>query len=343
MSHFSADHDLPARVLAGLQAASVSPQDRLILAVSGGLDSVALLHAVCRIRSSRDQLAVAHLDHGLRPSSIEDRRFVERLASQLQVRCIARSLAPDHLKTQPGSREEAARAARYEFLQEAAAEFACGTVVTAHHRADQAETVMHNLLRGTGLRGLGGLRIQRPLTESIRLVRPLRDVSRSEIQRFVADQGLSHCVDESNADTTFTRNRLRRETLPQLQTFNPQLEQVLASLADQAGAAVQIMDEFALILLRQCLLEQQPHVVRLHREPLCQLTDAARRHLLSLLWSQQRWSKQKLTADHWHELSQLLRHSHGRLDLPGSVCATTTAQMVRFIRADPQAEQFDAG
>lgn len=336
VSHFSANHDFPASVQAGFEAAGVGPQERLILAVSGGIDSVAMLHAVCRIRTSTDQLAVAHLDHGLRASGSEDRTFVERLASELQVRCIARSLPPGHLEAKPGSREEAARRARYAFLQEAASEFACRTVVTAHHRSDQAETVLHNLLRGTGLRGLGGLHTQRPLSESTRLVRPLRDVSRANIERFVQENGFPFCVDESNTDTTFTRNRIRHETLPLLQTFNPQLEQVLASMAEQAGAAVQVLDEFAHIVLQQCVIEQQESVVRLHREPLGRLSDPARRHVLSLLWSQQGWSKQKLTAAHWHELSQLLSHADGRLHVPGAICATTTTRMVRFIRADPQ-------
>lgn len=332
MPHFPAEPDLPDELLAGFQNAGVSPAERLTLAVSGGIDSIALLHAVCLLRESTDGLLVAHLDHGLRPGSSEDRLFVEQLAEKLGIPCYVTSLPQGYLADQPGSVEEAARRKRYEFLCEAAAEHDCQTVLTAHHRLDQAETVLHNLLRGTGLRGLGGMHIQRPLSKTVRLVRPLRHVSRKNIERFVNERGLQFRIDESNADTSFTRNRIRHETMPLLQQFNPRLEETLAKAAEQARSAVQVMDEFAQLIVRQCLLEQQPDVVRLRRQPLSQLSDPARRHVLSWLWTEQGWSRQKLTADHWCELARLLDHADTRLHLPGFVCATTTTDMLRLIR-----------
>lgn len=329
--HTTVTGDFLSALDAGYRQAGVTPNTPLLVAVSGGLDSMVLLSATRQLWPDFRGLTIAHLDHGLRSAGRTDREFVEQTAAQWQIPCISESLPAGTIAAEQGSLEEAARTLRYRFLQQAAAQCGATVVVTAHHRSDQVETVLHNLLRGTGLRGLGGMSMERPLENSVRLVRPLHAIPRAVLVRWAEDRGIPFREDETNRDPAFTRNRLRHQILPALRECNPQLDDVLARLADQAQATVAVLDEFADLLLDQQALEQQPQAARFRRPPLARLSDATRRHLLTTLWRRQGWPRQKMTSTHWQQLSNLLRQPSGRLELPGTICVTTTETMVRFL------------
>jgi tRNA(Ile)-lysidine synthase len=209
----------------------------LLVAVSGGIDSVALLHALQEIAERRElKLLIGHVNHGLRGDDAEaDQRAVEALAADLgllvrvaRVDPAARR-APGPSRDRP-SPEEAARELRYAALRRMAQEAAADAVATAHSADDQAETVLLRLLRGTGPDGLGGIPERSP---DGRIVRPLLRVPRAEIARFAAERGLSWREDASNASPVFARNRLRRDWLPGLaRAFNPRLLRALGDLAE---------------------------------------------------------------------------------------------------------------
>jgi tRNA(Ile)-lysidine synthase len=197
---------------------SASKRKRWLVGVSGGADSVALLHLL--IGEGFRNLIVCHLDHGLRGrASTEDAKFVRSLAGKLTVECeIARADVRGRMAARGESLETAARNARLEFFGDCARKFRCPRILLAHHADDQAETVLWNLLRGS--HGLKGMREEKPLvTESgaaLELIHPLLGIRRAELVGWLESRGHRWREDASNAQPIAVRNRLRNEALPLL-------------------------------------------------------------------------------------------------------------------------------
>ncbi|MDZ4338728.1 MAG: tRNA lysidine(34) synthetase TilS [candidate division NC10 bacterium] len=205
----------------------LEPGEGVVVAVSGGADSVVLLHCLLRLRADWSlTLHVAHFDHGLREGSHRDARFVEELATAWDVPVTTDAWAREGGPKR--SLQAEARRARYRFLGEVAAGLGAAKIALAHHRDDQAETVLLHLLRGSGLRGLRGML---PLRDD-RLIRPLLQVGREEIERYAKAYRLSFVEDPSNRDLRYLRNRLRWNLMPVLRReYNPSLPRTLARMA----------------------------------------------------------------------------------------------------------------
>ena len=214
--------------------------ETVVIAVSGGPDSLALLHALVRLAPELDlSLHVAHFDHRLRDGSAADAEYVGRVAATLRVTMTIR--AADMIETPKGmSPEEIARERRYAFLEEVADMIGATRIATGHTLDDQAETVIMRALTGTGLRGLGGIR---PVLG--RVVRPLIDVRRSETEVFCHALRLEPRVDPTNADPRFLRNAVRAELLPIVEQRFPRGVEALARLADGAREDDALLDELA--------------------------------------------------------------------------------------------------
>ena len=201
--------------------------EHLLVAVSGGPDSTALLAALAELAPARNwRLTAAHLDHGLRgEEGVREGERVAALAERLGVPHVRRAIA-----VPPGANLEArARAARYRELGRLATELGATRIVTGHTQDDQVETLLLRLLRGAGRRGLGGMR---PLRG--RLYRPFLAVTRADVRRFLSERDLGYSVDRSNAQLRHVRNRVRRLLVPFLEVeFNPRLAPALAALASR--------------------------------------------------------------------------------------------------------------
>lgn len=223
------------------------PGARLVVGVSGGPDSLALLDALTELAGPRGwRLWVACLDHGLRPEAAGE---VTRVRREAELRGwpfeTARVDTRAHAAAHAQSVEEAARALRYQFLGRAARAAGAGWVAVAHTADDQAETVLMHFLRGSGLAGLRGMRPRAPLPDpafpEVQVVRPLLTVTRAEVEAYCRARGLNPLQDVTNHDTTFFRNRLRHELLPELERYNPNLRAVLGRTAAVAAG------EYALV------------------------------------------------------------------------------------------------
>lgn len=227
----------------------------LLVAVSGGGDSLALLHAlhfadVLPVASGPRELVVAHADHGLRPQSGADRSFVEATCGRFGLRCLTERLAVSP-KAGEGL-EAAARRMRYAFLASAAGSIGARAVLVAHTLEDQVETVLHRLCRGTAVGGLGGMAPVRELVEGIALVRPLLAVSRQAGRRYLETVGQSWVEDASNADTRRARNYLRHEILPRLELGPyPAVTTAIGRLADHARRWGRLMGHLAAGILER--------------------------------------------------------------------------------------------
>jgi tRNA(Ile)-lysidine synthase len=224
----------------------------VVVGVSGGADSLCLLHVLRRLRADYGwSLHVAHLDHCLRgDDSHEDMSFVALLALEWGLPCLLEAADVGALaRRRRLSLEEAARQARYGFLSEAARRVGAGVVAVGHNADDQSETVLMHFVRGAGLAGLRGMPPATDLASlgvhtasaNVQLVRPLLTVPRAEIERYCQEQGLVPRLDRSNWDTSFFRNRLRHELLPLLESYNPNARAVLRRTAETAAADYEVL------------------------------------------------------------------------------------------------------
>lgn len=231
-----------------LRRFEIGPDMAVVVAVSGGADSTALLDALVRMRDRQDpriRIVAAHLNHLLRAEESDgDERFVRDLAGKLGVElCVERS---DVAALRDGRNLEAtARELRYDLLRRCAKSSGADLVMTAHTRDDQAETVLMRLIRGTGIHGLRGIHAVRPLGPRVSLVRPMLDISRAEVIDHCSQRELDWRTDSSNFSIDLTRNRIRHELMPLLRSFNPAIDRTLAREARIARIDSDCLDRLA--------------------------------------------------------------------------------------------------
>lgn len=202
---------------------------RVLCAVSGGIDSMTLLHLLWMwSRREGFLLTAATFDHRLRPRSVEDAQFVVRWCEDHQIPCeIGGGDVAACARAQGLTVEEAARILRYRFLEDAADRAGADYIATAHNADDNGETLLLHLLRGSGLNGLGGIPPRRG-----RIIRPLLEITRAAIEDYVAENRIPHREDETNRDTAYTRNYLRHQVMPLLREKNPSVVRTLSRTAE---------------------------------------------------------------------------------------------------------------
>ncbi len=209
----------------------------IIVAVSGGPDSIALLHVLHALSGEYNwTLICAHMNHGFRPDeSAEEAEFVRSIASELGIPFeLATVDTPAHMERTGQGPQEAARELRYHFLQRTAQRYGATTLALAHHMDDQAETVLMRILRGTGPEGLGGMKIYR-VEKNLELIRPFLRIYKADLVYVCQQRDLAYRLDSSNMQRKYTRNRIRLDALPFLEQFNGQLVPTLTRLAEIAG------------------------------------------------------------------------------------------------------------
>ena len=224
------------------------PHTTIILAVSGGADSITLLHVMAQLR---EQLAIhlhiATLNHGLRPDAADDVAYVQRMAKSLNVSVSAEIVDVNQLSQTLGMGIEAAgRVARYDFFARVARQIGATTIATAHHADDQTETILMHIIRGAGIQGLIGMQPKAPYPDypALTLVRPLLFVRRPEIEAYCDEHQLEPRHDATNQDTVFLRNNIRHAILPRMRELNPQIDRAFAQLADIVSAEQDFMQTY---------------------------------------------------------------------------------------------------
>lgn len=253
----------------------------VLVGVSGGADSLALMDGLYRLGYP---MAVAHLDHALRPESAADAEFVRQKAAELGVPFVTERVDVRQVALRDKlSIEEAARSVRYTFLFEQARLSNAQAVAVAHHADDQVETVLMHFIRGAALSGLSGMPYRRimPIWDAkIPLVRPLLALWREDIEAYLQEIGWVPREDLSNADTTYFRNHLRHELIPELVATNPRFKDVVLRMADVLGEEDRCLINLADTAWDECYIENQAERVALNLRNFIKLEKALQRRVL---------------------------------------------------------------
>ncbi|HEY1376722.1 MAG TPA: tRNA lysidine(34) synthetase TilS [Gemmataceae bacterium] len=306
-------------------AAHRPPPGPVVVAVSGGPDSVALLRAFCVVRPA--PLVAAHLNHQLRGADSDaDEAFVGELARRLrndgariEYGSARRSVAAESVGE---NLEAAGRGVRYDWLAQVAREVGAGWVATGHTADDQAETVLFQLLRGTGLDGLAGIAACRPLASGVELARPLLMATRADVLAFLRELGQDYREDATNADVTRTRSRIRHELLPHLaRHYNPGVVAVLGRLAAQAADWRRDQVTAAEMLLTAVERPRAGPLLVFDRAALAAAPRRRRRAVWRRVWQREGWPRQGMGFREWDRLAGLCRGGPAAVDLPGGVRA----------------------
>ena len=300
------------------------PGGTILCAVSGGRDSMCLLHYLWALSAQRDfSVAAAHLDHGMRPTATRDEAFVADFCREREIPFhVEHARVYEQAEAWGVSVEEAGRRARYEFLERTARQIGAERIATAHHRDDQAETVLLHLLRGTGTEGLAGIPPVRG-----KLIRPLLDTPRSEIEAYLSHHGLSYVEDETNEDLRYARNRLRREIWPAL-------EQLHGGARENVARAAAIVRQENAYLNAQAAACLPPEGQALPCRTLLSAPEALRQRILRVYLDRAGCGRKDVGFAHWTALEQLCR-TGGSLDLPGGWAAVCREGRLHLMQKAP--------
>ncbi len=316
---------------------------RVLVAVSGGPDSVAALWAILRTAPNPDLICVAHFNHRWRgQASDDDAQFVRELCQRTSVNLVDKAAEQTDVVTKS---EEAARLCRYQFLIDAAYQTGSQFVVTGHTADDRIETALHNLLRGSGLAGIAGPRAMRLLSEGIMLVRPLLSVFRCQVLDYLSALDQGYRLDATNWDDRFSRNFIRTKLLPLArQHYVNGVDRQILSLAEIARESI---DALSVIAARW--LDQQPisspaldEIVRrfelenpwyVMHSSLVAMPAPVIREALKQVWQVRGWPMKSMNRKHWLSVYSVLVASDSvqcpqqRLTLPGNLHVMVCGQL----------------
>ena len=299
----------------------ILPGDTILAGVSGGADSVALLHLLNRLKEElRFKLYAGHLNHMFRGEEAEgDARLVESLAQQWSIPLVNESInVPEYLRKHGLSPQAGAREVRYLFFEKNAGIIGANRVALGHHADDQAETVLLNLIRGSGISGLGGI----PPVREGRYIRPLLDTRREQIELYCKAFGIPYRMDSSNLKMVYLRNRIRLELIPLLEgKYNPAVVKSLNRLAGIARDEDEYMDSVARAAFGDVVQYREAGRVMISIEKIESLPPAIRRRIIRMACMEVAGFGGMPSFDHveavW-ELAESQVHQ-GKLDLPGGL------------------------
>ena len=301
--------------------------DKVLVAVSGGPDSLALLLKLFSLKSKLGlTLHIVHLDHGLRKDSSRDAFFVKRWGQKLNLPVTIKQLAYQQIKIK-GSLEEFFREERLKFFIQTARTIKADKIALGHNLNDQAETVLMRLLRGTGLSGLSGISAKREI-RGVVFIRPLLETTRRQIDKFLKNKGVKPRIDSTNQEDIFLRNKIRHHLIPLLKDeYNINILKVLANLAQSVSYDYEYLDQVA-----KRSLKGNP--LRLNLKKIMKLHPAIMRLKLRQSISCVQGDTRRISFQHIKELEDLIfvRPSGSIVDLPKGVCVQKSRNTLLFFK-----------
>lgn len=310
----------------------LSKNDTIIIGVSGGVDSVCLLHILVQLRYELGITPiVAHFNHQLRRGANQDQKFVESLAQNYSL-MFSTSTWKHSSKSKKGSLEELARNKRLAFFSQLKNDTKAAALALAHNKNDVAETVLMRILRGSGLEGMRSITPQNNIFD-LTIIRPLLDTSRAEIEKYCLKNKLRYREDPTNNKTIFTRNKIRHKLLPVLQKdYNPNVTQTLSNLANNIATDYDYLEQNALKRFNKLLLPSQKNTLKFSQTALLKEHPAMRRMIYRLCFKNLKGNTNSLTLQHFLEIEDLLYHrpKNAIIHLPSQCFVKKCTQHLTF-------------
>jgi tRNA(Ile)-lysidine synthase len=255
--------------------------DKVLIAFSGGPDSSVLLYVLNELKKKYDiSIYAGHVNHGLRgKESLEDERIAKKICEELKIPCSVIRKNVKKLKKRGNSLENTARKIRYEALGKIAKTFGANKIATGHNRDDQVETILFRIIRGTGEEGLGGIPPTRKFSPGIEIIRPLIEIEREKIEKYLKLKKIKPRIDSSNLDVSFLRNRIRHELIPYLEKYNPKIKESLLRISQISRENSEYIRQNTHKILKQ-ISTHLPGVVRIDIDKLLSYSPNLRNHIL---------------------------------------------------------------
>lgn len=322
----------------------VTEGQRVVVGVSGGPDSVVLLHILyCLEKRLGISLYAAHLNHMFRGEEAKgDVLFVQAICSQWGIPCIAAERdVPDYAMNKGLSSQVAARELRYQFFGEVLNNIGGHKIALAHHANDQAESVLMNIFRGSGLNGLAGIN---PIRDNL-YIRPLLKIRRDEIEQYCQQHGLSYRIDSSNLKTKYRRNKIRHHLIPLLEKeYAPGIVAILSRMTDQVREEDEFLEGLAYEMYQRVLLDMDGSALALDRKELMNQSTVLLRRIIRIAYQQLNGSKQGLAFEHVDNLiSHLKRGGAERIiEMPAGIKVRLALDRVDFSKNFIEAQSVKA-
>lgn len=306
--------------------------DTVLVAVSGGSDSIFLLQVLSHLKNKLKlkKLIVCNLDHGIRgKESSEDSLFVKKITEDLNLGFIHKKIDLSKKRSKDLSTEEIAREERYKFFNDAARAVKADVVATGHTLDDQAETILMRIIKGASLKGIIGIS---PVREerSLKIIRPLFELEKAEIERHLDERGLEYRVDSTNAEPIYFRNVIRKDIIPYLEKYNPRLKRALCSLAEH------LREDFEFINEAKSAIGHFAHSrgasLEIKLKDLAIQPKALQKEIVRDALDKSGGEVKRLNFRHWKEMEQFIKHKRkgSAIDLPGDIRVTRTASSLIF-------------
>lgn len=314
--------------------------DCVLVALSGGADSVCLLDALCKLRETlKIKVAAAHLNHMIRGREADsDEAYAAELCTRLGISFYAERIDVPQLAKERGISEElAGRYARYDFFEKICSAYGYNKVATAHNKNDRAETVLMRVLRGTGIDGLCSIKYKRE-----NIIRPLLDVTRTDIEDYCRENSLDFCTDSTNLASEYTRNKIRNELIPILEkNFNPSITDSLCTLADNSAEDSEFLNGYASRLysrINSPLPKRKPTVLDI--KSLKMIGESIQTRLIRIAIEEVMGSSYNTERTHIEAIRSLLDKETGaRANLPKNLTVSVKYGWLEFVNRDDNQEQ----
>lgn len=316
--------------------------DKIIVAISGGPDSVCLLHALYILREEYEiDLYGAHLNHNFRGIEAQvDAQYVSNLCEDLNIVCFIKSLdVPGYARENSLSPEEAGRILRYDFFEEVAQKVSANKIAVAHNENDQAETVLMRLLRGTGLQGLTAIHIKRG-----KIIRPLLNVDRNSIEEYCEVNNLSPRIDKTNLESIYYRNKIRLELIPYLEeNYNTNISSSLVKTAEILKDDFDFIEEKARQVYDGLVTNQNENRLELSINGILNLHDALKARVIRLAVEQLLGRQEVLEYKHMLKVLELIERglTGKKLTLPMGLVAKVSYKNICFTTKEEEDKDFD--
>lgn len=312
----------------------IQRKDKVLVAVSGGPDSVALIYILNSLKKEFDfNLHIAHLDHMLRKDSYKDKEFVESLAKKLALPVSSAQIDVKEL-SKKGSLEEIARNVRLGFLFKIAKEIKAKKIALGHNLDDQVETILMRILRGTGLYGLRGILPKREIS-GFTIIRPLINVSRKEIEGYLKKRKIKPLIDYTNLEDIYLRNRIRHRLIPLLEKeYNPNIKEILANMAESIGRDYDYLSGLAEDLFLKEAKLRTKNRVKFDLSRFIKIHPCLQRILIRLAFFRLKGDLRRFEFRHIKEIEELIyfRPINSIVDLPKGISVIKKKNSICFYR-----------